>query len=209
MSQARKRIMHKRLILDHLIKKQDDLVKEPVIIRVNNFNEEGVKDFSEEFHKAYDTGQPFVPVVIDSFGGSVYGLLDMITQIQSSDLKVITIVEGKAMSAGAMLFAMGHERYMGPNATLMLHDASNFSWGKVEEVKADAIELDRLNKLIFRMIAENSEQEPDFFLNMLHEKGHADWYLTPKEARKLNLCEGIGVPSIEMRVSVTTELVFN
>ncbi|HBZ39919.1 MAG TPA: hypothetical protein DEO59_16125, partial [Balneola sp.] len=72
----------------------------------------------------------------------------------------------KAMSCGAILFSFGTEgrRYMDSDATLMIHDVSSSGWGKIEEIKADVKEAERLNKKIFRMMAKNCGQEEDYFL---------------------------------------------
>jgi len=97
---------------------------------------------------------------------------------------------------------MGEKRYMAENATLMLHDASSFSFGKVEEIKSDTKELERLNTLIFNLLAQNCDQKNDYFLKLIHEKGHADWFLTAKESKKHKICTHIGIPEMKIEVSV-------
>jgi ATP-dependent Clp protease protease subunit len=195
--------MFKKLVVHPLIRaKHAELLDMPQIVLVQKFTEEGVKEFRDQMERAHNTGQPLIPIVIDSYGGSVYGCLDMIGHLQKATLPVHTIVTGKAMSAGAILWGMGHHRHMAEHATLMLHDASSWSGGKTEEVKADAKELERLNNLIFRMIAGNCGQKDDYFLKLVHEKGHADWFLTAKEARKHKLCTNIGIPELTVEVSV-------
>ena len=49
--------------ISHLIK-DVELRKNPVIIRVNKFNEESAKKFSDEIGQAHNTGQKVIPVVI-------------------------------------------------------------------------------------------------------------------------------------------------
>ena len=112
----------------------------PVVIRVNKFDEKAAEDFSKSVMRAQNTGQPVLPVIIDSYGGQVYSLMSMISDIKHSKVPVATIVQGKAMSCGALLFSFGAEghRYVDPDATLMIHDVSSMSWGKVEEIKASA-----------------------------------------------------------------------
>ena len=126
--------------------------KVPNIIYVNKFNEETAKDFIEAMINAQNTGQSIIPIVIDSYGGEVYSLLKMIDMIKASKVPVATICMGKAMSCGAVLLTCGAEghRYMAPTATVMIHDVASFAMGKVEEIKADAKESDRLNKIIFK-----------------------------------------------------------
>ena len=199
--------MFRRLTVDSRIKvKHSDLIKPPIVVLVQQFNETAVKNFRSKIEKAHHTGQPLIPVIIDSYGGSVYGCLDMISILKKSSLPVHTIVNGKAMSAGAILFGMGEKRYMSEHATLMLHDAATMTGGKIEEIKADAKECDRLNKLIFNLLAQNVGHKDDYFYNLIHEKGHADWFLTSKEAKKHKICTDIGIP--EMRVQVKVDYQF-
>ena len=58
--------------------------------------------------------------------------MSMISDIKHSSIPVATIVQGKAMSCGAILFSFGAEgkRYMDPDATVMIHDVSSMDRGK-------------------------------------------------------------------------------
>ena len=145
--------------------KELELQKNPVIIRVNSFNEDSAKDFQSKISLAHNTGQKVIPVVIDSYGGQVYSLMAMISSIKHSELPVATIVEGKAMSCGALLFSFGEEgmRYMDPDATVMIHDVSAGQHGKVEELKANAEESERLNKKVYTMMARNIGKSDNYF----------------------------------------------
>ena len=99
----------------------------PVVIRVNKFDEKAAQEFSKDVARAQNTGQPVLPVIIDSYGGQVYSLMSMISDIEHSRIPVATIVQGKAMSCGAILFSFGVDgmRYMDPDATVMIHDVSS------------------------------------------------------------------------------------
>jgi ATP-dependent Clp protease protease subunit len=176
----------------------------PTIIRVNKFDESAAKAFSAAMTKAQNTGQPFVPVIIDSYGGQVYSLMSMISDIKHSKVPVATIVQGKAMSCGALLFTFGAEghRYMDPDATLMIHDVSSMKFGKVEEIKASADETSRLNKKVYQMMAKNCGHHKDYFLDLIHEKGHADWFLDSNEAKKHNLVNHVRVPELKIETRV-------
>ncbi len=181
-----------------------ELRKQPVAIRVNKFDEESAKKFSDAMSEAQNTGQPIVPVIIDSYGGSVYSLLSMVANIKASKIPVATIVQGKAMSCGALLFsfgAFGH-RYMDKHATIMIHDVSTGAHGKVEEIKADAKESDRLNQWLYREMATNCGKEEEYFLKMIHERSHADWYLDAAEAQSHGLANHLRVPDLKLKIDV-------
>ena len=191
----------------HVLKTFSPLLKEPkliddlpVVLRVRKFDEATAKEFSSFVSKAQNTGQPVLPIIIDSYGGQVYSLMSMISDIKNSRIPVATIVQGKAMSCGAILFSFGAEgmRYMDPDATVMIHDVSSMDRGKVEEIKASAEETERLNKKIYHMMAENCGHHKDYFLDIVHEKGHADWFLEPDECLKHNLANHAYVPEFKI-----------
>ena len=189
--------------------KDVELRKSPVIVRVNKFNEESAKKFAAEFAQAHSTGQKVIPVVIDSYGGQVYSLMSMIAAIKNSELPVATIVEGKAMSCGAVLFTFGEDgmRFMDTDATVMIHDVSSMDFGKVEELKAGAAEADRLNEKIYTMMARNCGKKDDYFLKIVDKKKHADWFLDAEECKKHNIANQLRLPTF--RISVDVEIEFD
>lgn len=188
--------------------KELELHNSPVTIRVNKFTEDSAADFQRKMAMAHNTGQDIIPVIIDSYGGQVYSLMSMISAIKHSELPVATIVEGKAMSCGAILFSFGTEghRYMDPHATVMIHDVSAGAIGKIEELKANSEEANRLNEQVFKMMAQNIGKSDKYFLKRIHEKGHADWYLTPEECKKINLANHLRVPVLNIKIDVEMEL---
>ena len=92
---------------------------------------------------------------------------------------------------------------MDPDATLMIHDVSSMEWGKIEEIKASAEEADRLNQKVYRMMAKNCGQDEEYFLDIVHEKGHADWFLEAAEVKKHNLANHLRVPEMKIETKVS------
>ena len=185
-----------------------ELLKVPVIVYVSNFDDASAKQFDEDLQKAKATGQPVIPVVIDSYGGSVYSLLSMVDSIHNIGVPVATIAKGKAMSAGALLLSCGAEgmRYATPNSTILIHDVSSMVGGKAGDIAVEAAEVERLNKLLFTMLAKNAGKPDDYFTNLIFSKGRTDVYFTPEEALKHNLVNKIGDPQLRTRVILTTTL---
>ncbi len=184
--------------------KEIELRKQPIMIRVNKFDEESAAKFQLEVAQAHNTGQKIIPIIIDSYGGQVYSLMTMISAIKHSELPVATIVEGKAMSCGAVLFTFGEQghRYMDPDATIMIHDVSSMDQGKVEELKAGTQEADRLNTAIYTMMAQNCGKKDDYFLKIVDKKKHADWFIAAPEAKKHGLANQLRVPKLNITVGV-------
>ena len=198
--------MHWTMSISPLLKEYE-LKKNPTIIRVNKFDEEAAKKFATDIAYAHNTGQKIIPVVIDSYGGQVYSLMAMISAVKHAELPVATIIEGKAMSCGAILFSFGEEglRFMDPDATLMIHDVSSMEYGKVEEIKASADETERLNQIVYKMMARNCGKKDDYFLKLVHKKGHADWFLDAEEVKKHNIANQLRVPKLNIDISVEIE----
>ncbi len=184
--------------------KEIELRKSPVIVRVNKFDEESAKKFNDSVAQAHNTGQKVIPVVIDSYGGQVYSLMSMISAIKSSELPVATIVEGKAMSCGAVLLTFGEEgmRFADPNATIMIHDVSSGGWGKIEELKADVAEAERLDEKIYTMMARNCGKKDDYFKKKVFQKKHADWYMDAEEAKKHGMINHLRIPNLNINIDV-------
>ena len=129
----------------------------------------------------------------------------MISSIKSSRVPIATIVQGKAMSCGAILASFGSEglRFMDKDATMMIHDVSSFAFGKIEELKSDVRESERLNKKIYTMMARNCGKSADYFTKLIHDKGHSDWFLDAEEAKKHGLIDHIRVPEMKIKVDVS------
>ena len=187
--------------------KDFELKHQPVIIRVNKFDEAAAKEFNARMAAAQCTGQKVVPVIIDSYGGQVYSLMSMIASINASELPVATIVEGKAMSCGAVLLSFGEQgmRFADPDATIMIHDVSSGGRGKIEELKADVAEADRLDEKIFTMMARNCGKKDDYFKKKVFNKKHADWFMDATEAKKHGLVNHLRVPKMTVKVDVDIE----
>ena len=87
--------------------KDVELRQQPVIVTVHEFTEQSVLKFNEQMCYAQNSGQKVIPIEIDSYGGQVYSLMAMISSIKSSRVPIATIVQGKAMSCGAILASFG------------------------------------------------------------------------------------------------------
>jgi len=184
--------------------KDVELRKTPVIIRVNKFDEKSATEFASKIALAHNTGQKVIPIIIDSYGGQVYSLMSMVSSINASELPIATIVEGKAMSCGAVLLTFGEQgmRFADINATIMIHDVSSGGYGKIEELKADVAEAERLDEKIFTMMARNCGKKDDYFKKKVFNKKHADWFMGAEEAKRHGLVNHLRTPSLTIKVEV-------
>lgn len=201
-------IYHKDPFIKGVVK---ELIPEPVVIRLGEITDEAAKDFSMKMTDAYNTGQEIIPVVIDSYGGSAYSLLSILSDIESSRLPIATISVGKSMSAGAILLAHGTPglRFADPNSTVMLHEVSSWNFGKLSEMQANIEEVARLNYVLFSKLAAACGHKDLKYFNKLMEKKHnVDWYMDVFEAKKLKIVDHIGVPEFHVEILKTINFVF-
>lgn len=168
-------------------------------ILVNEFSEFGVRCFKSDFDSLRNSNLPIIPIIIDSFGGEIYSLLAMLDIMVASDRPIATIAMGKAMSCGSILLACGSSgfRFIGPHSTVMIHDAGSVSFGKIQDLKADVGEADRLNNKIFAILNDKCGKKQGYFQDIVAHKKHANWYLTPEEALKHGIVDKIGIPILD------------
>lgn len=169
-------------------------------IIVNSFNEQSVKEFKSEFDELNHSNIPIIPIFIDSYGGEVYSLFAMLDIISTAIKPIATIALGKAMSCGGILLACGSPefRFVGPYSTVMIHDAASMSFGKIEELKADVFEADRLNTKMYNILDERCNKKKDYFNKLMGERKHANIYLNPEEVILHGLADHMGIPVIDM-----------
>ncbi len=174
----------------------------PVIITVRDFDEENANSFIKEIGLAHNTGQPIIPVVIDSYGGDVYALNRMIDAIKSSQRKVATIIIGKALGCAAILAAMGTPgyRFISKHASMMLNNLTKEVSSKKDDFKPDIREVERLYKLVCDLVDNNCSQQTGFFEGLIKDKGGCDWYLESTDAIDFKLIDHIGSPYFEVDI---------
>ncbi len=154
--------------------------------------------------EADETGQPIIPIYIDSYGGMVDSVVHMVDVMKSCKTTIATICLGKAMSCGAVLLTQGSDgyRFMAPNSRVMIHEVTAGAAGKVEEIKADSAEFDRLNKMIFKWMSNSTGHHDDYFSQIVHDKNHADWYLTADDCKFHNIVNHVRIPKFNISVKM-------
>ena len=175
---------------------RDDLWDKPAWVTINEIDESGQAKLIEEAQKVIRANKNFLPIVIDSYGGEVYSALGMYDIIRSFDCEVLTVVIGKAMSAGALLFSAGDYRYISENSTIMIHQVSSVAYGKEEELRQEAEEVTRLNDHLFGMLDKRCKKKKGYWKKLLKDNEYTDLYLTGKDAVEHGLATEIGLPNI-------------
>lgn len=126
---------------------------------------------------------------INSPGGSVYDALAVYDTMQYVRADVQTVGIGMQASAAAFLLSSGTKgkRFLLPNATVMIHQPSSGTRGKVTDQEIDLRESLRVKKLLEGIMAENTGQK----IEKIHEDMERDKWLTAEEARDYGIADKV------------------
>lgn len=126
---------------------------------------------------------------INSPGGSAYDALAIYDTMQYITNDVQTVGIGIQASAAAFLLGSGTKgkRFVLPNTTVMIHQPSSGTSGKVTDQEIDLRESLRIKKLMEEIMAKNAGQK----LEKIHQDMERDFWMTAQEAKAYGLIDKI------------------
>lgn len=126
---------------------------------------------------------------INSPGGSVYDALAIYDTMQYVTNDVQTVGIGMQASAAAFLLSSGAKgkRFLLPESTVMVHQPSSGTRGKVTDMEIDLKETLRLKHRLNEIMAENTGQK----VEKIKDDMERDYWMTAKEALKYGLVDKI------------------
>ena len=130
-----------------------------------------------------------IQLILNTYGGSVYDGLALISAIELSETPVHITVIGSAMSMGLFILVSGEHRSASKHATIMYHQLSAFAWDKLEGIKNDVKEWERIEKVCENILFKNTKLTSQHLKE--YKKRKKEWFITPKEAMKLGIIDKI------------------
>jgi ATP-dependent Clp protease protease subunit len=130
-----------------------------------------------------------ISIYINSPGGLVYDALAIYDTMKFVKNDIQTVGIGVQASAAAFILSSGTKgkRFLLPNSTVMIHQPSSGTSGKVTDQEIDLKESLRIKKLIETIIAENTSKP----IEQVHEDMERDKWLTAQEALEYGLVDQI------------------
>lgn len=130
-----------------------------------------------------------ISLYINSPGGSVYDALAIYDTMKFVKADVQTVGIGVQASAAAFLLSSGTKgkRYLLPHSTVMIHQPSSGTRGKVTDQEIDLRESLRVKRLLEGIMAKNTGQKPE----KIHEDMERDKWLTADEAKKYGIVDEV------------------
>lgn len=126
---------------------------------------------------------------INSPGGSVYDAFAIYDTMQYVTNDIQTVGIGMQASAAAFLLSSGTKgkRFVLPNSSVMIHQPSAGTRGKVTDMEIDLREGLRLKQKLTEIMAANSGQKVDKIKNDMER----DYWMSADEAKKYGLVDAV------------------
>lgn len=126
---------------------------------------------------------------INSPGGSVYDAMAIYDTMQYVKNDIQTVGIGVQASAAAFLLSSGTKgkRSLLPNATVMIHQPSSGTRGKVTDQEIDLKESLRIKKLLESIMVKNTGQKSA----RIHADMERDYWMTADEAKQYGLVDTV------------------
>lgn len=132
--------------------------------------------------------EPLIHVHICSEGGDLFAGISAMNIIEKSRVKVVTIAQGVCCSAATFLLLGGHERRIGKNAHVLIHQiTTNGFWGKYEELKDEMKSCDKFMDMVIKTYKEKTTIPQKQFKKIMKR----DMYLDAQECIKYNVVDSI------------------
>lgn len=130
-----------------------------------------------------------IALYINSPGGSVYDALAIYDTMQFIAPDVATYGIGVQASAAAFLLSSGAKgkRSVLEHSTVMIHQPSSGTRGKVTDQEIDLRESLRVKSLLESIMAKNTGQKPA----KIHDDMERDKWLTAEEAKKYGIADNV------------------
>ena len=124
---------------------------------------------------------------INSPGGAITSGMGIYDTMRIIESKVITIGVGMCASMAAFLLSSGDERYVLPNAEVMIHQPLGGAQGQATDIKIAAERIIKLKEKLNRILSNNTHQP----IEKIYEDTERDNFLNAKEAKEYGLIDDI------------------
>ncbi|VVU95107.1 Clp protease [seawater metagenome] len=119
----------------------------------------------------------YIYIHINSFGGSVFSAMSTIDTIITCPIPIITIIEGAAASAATLISVVADYRVMTENSFMLIHQLSSQTWGKMNELEEEMVNLKKIMNKIKNIYKKNTKLKGSELDEILK---HDLWWESPK-----------------------------
>lgn len=186
---------------EFIINFSDEVCLDSVYDFQKNFNEkvnditEAYEDINRQLNQLNRSSveMPPLTIILNTPGGECYAGLAMHDFLKSTNYKggLEAVAQGHVMSMGIpILLSIPFEnRFAYPNTTFMIHSAYGLAIGCVDEIEDSLAEIKRLNKIVYKIITDNTKITEEQLEH--YEERKKDWIIDAETALELGLISKI------------------
>ena len=126
-------------------------------------------------------------IYLMNYGGSLDMCYSFIDTIMASVTPVYTVNMGQCASAAGLIFMAGKQRFMMPNAVVMIHEGSGAIAGDAGKIMDQADSYKEQLKHMKDYIMSRTEIP----LKLLNKKRSNDWEIPAKDCLEMKVCDKI------------------
>ncbi len=157
--------------LDDVISKT--MLDKRLILFTGEIDLDGARDASRSLeYMALRNNKP-IKIILNSVGGEVYaGLLlyNTIKDVVDRGIDVIIEVRGLCASMGTVVLQAGSKRLAAKRSRFLLHEISDWTFGKVTELQEGAKEAKIVNQMMAEILAERCKKKTSEILSYIKKK---------------------------------------
>lgn len=165
------------------------LLKDRIVFLGNDVNENTANLIVAQLLFLDNESDKDISFYINSPGGSVYDALAIYDTMQYLRSDIRTVGIGVQASAAAFLLSSGTKgkRSLLPHATVMLHQPSSGTRGKVTDQEIDLKESLRVKRLLEEIMARNTGKTT----KKIHHDMERDFWLTAEQAKDYGVVDEV------------------
>lgn len=191
----------------NIIRPFSEIANEPIIITITDISDAILDKFYRDYKLSQQTGQEYLPIIINSDGGHTNVMASIISCFEASEIPVVTIGTGRMYSAALILLSFGTPgyRYCCPNSFGFMHEFSATlpdGDSTSDELKFEYDCMKKENNNMYKKMALRCGQKANFFLDLISESTNKQLYMTPKQMKQYGIVDVIKIPTITIDVDV-------
>lgn len=134
-----------------------------------------------------DEYEPIIHLHLNTYGGSIFAAFSTVDTIKRLKTPVYTYIDGSVASAGTLMSSIGHKRFMGEHAHLLIHQLSSGVYGKFSEMEDEIFNCTNLMKLLKEFYKKNTKLP----MKKLDELLKRDIWLNAEECLQYGIIDGV------------------
>ena len=134
-----------------------------------------------------DEYEPIIHLHVNTPGGEIYAAFSSIDTILNLKSKAYTYADGLVASAGTLITCVGHRRYVGKHAHMLIHQLSSEIYGTFADLQAGMDSATLLMKILKDFYKKNTKVP----MKKLDELMTKDIYLTAEECLSYGIVDEI------------------